>query len=643
MSENESQNNNRKSNSENNSKNDEIQTKKLDDKTSEEKQDEALTPEEKKARRKKIIRTSIIVLIIIGLTIGVSFFGPANMTPGEYQVTLTIDTPSDTFSVNFNITMAEQANIENIEYYLPSGSENTNCVIIAQQAYQASTNSKIEFRVGLIDSTNSSIESIELSYITGRIVGKDIDRKIRPTKIEDTYSRTLEDELTTAYFSMAVPFKAGIALGLLVLIAGLWISEIVPTIIGSFIVPIAVVVFGISNAGAALSSFFEPVIALFFGGFILAEALKKHNIDRRLALGIISNASIKPPILLLLMMGLSAFMSMWMSNTASAAVMVPIAIAMVDQIESGGKSSNNKRGGFKKALVLGIGYAATTGGIASIIGTPANPIAVAGLEKVGINISFLKWFAYGLPFVFIMLIIIWGYLLVVFKPKVPKEKLEKAKIVFQDDLKNMGKMQWKEWATISVFLITIGLWLTSQWHGISSGIIALVAVVLIFAMGILDPKDVKKINWNALFLFGGGLSLGEALIATGIGDWIASNMGIIEGKHYILIALIVGGISLIVTAVASNTASAAMLVPLVIPIAFSLGIDPILLALVTAIGSSVDYALVFGTPPTMISYSTGYFKVKEIFRIGFILDLIGIALLSTVSVLLWALFGIISV
>jgi sodium-dependent dicarboxylate transporter 2/3/5 len=610
----------------------------------------ALTPEQKKAKKKKIIRTSIIIVVILGLTIGASFVGPSNMEPGQYQVKLAIDLGYQTADVYFNITMAETANSASIEYYKPMGSSGNSTVIVANQAYKSSTHSKIEFKVGFVDSANNSI-AIDLTQIKGNINGEGMDRKIRPIKIQTIYSTSIGDDITVAYFSMMVPFKAGIAMALLVLIAGLWITEIVPTIVGAFLVPIVIVIAGISTTGEALQPFFDPVIALFFGGFIIAEALKKHNIDRRLALGIVSRASIRPSVLLIILMAVSAFLSMWMSNTASAAVMVPLAIALVTQIEEGGKEKDTT--GFKKALVLGIGYAATTGGISSIIGTPANPIAVEGLADLGpeFEISFLKWFAYGLPFVFIMIFVIWGYLMIIYKPKVSKESLADAQIVFKEDLKKMGKMKTKEWITVVIFLVTIALWLLAKplntWTGgiikLSSGIIALIAVVLIFATNTLKPKDVKTINWNALFLFGGGLTLGEALEATGIGDWIASNMGIIEGKHFILIALIVGGISLLVTAVASNTASAAMLIPLVIPISQSLQIDPRLLALVVAIGSSIDYALVFGTPPTMISYSTGYFSVREIFKVGSILDIIGILLLSTVSVLLWVGFGLISV
>lgn len=603
-----------------------------------------LTPEEKQERKKKLIRKSVIAFVLIGVAIGVSFLGPANMEPGQYQVRLTF---SDYNDVIFDINMAASADTTTFEVFRSLSVSGNSCIIFTDQTYKSSTHSKVEYRVGILDNANNSIQNLELNLISSNINGAGMDRKVRPTKIETIYSIELEKNIDVIYFSMAVPFKAGVAIGLLVIIAGLWISEIVPTIVGAFLVPIVVVIAGISSTGEALQPFFDPVIALFFGGFIIAEALKKHNIDRRLALGIIGNAKFRPSTLILVLMSVSAFLSMWMSNTASAAVMIPIAIALVTQIERGGKEKNLS--GFRKALILGIGYAASTGGIASIIGTPANPIAISGLADVGVEISFLKWMGFGLPFVLIMLFIIWGYLLLVFKPKISKESLSEAQIVFRDDLKKMGKMNKKQWITVAIFIFTIVLWLMAtplkNWTNgviaISSGIVALIAVVLIFGFNLLEVKDVKNVNWNALFLFGGGLSLGDALVATGIGDWIASKMGIIEGKHFIVIALIVGGVSLLVTAVASNTASAAMLIPLVIPIAISLQIDPTLLALIVAMGSSIDYALVFGTPPTMISYSTGYFSVKEIFRVGSILDIVGIIVLSTVSVFLWIAFGLI--
>ena len=262
-----------------------------------------LTPEEKQARKKKIIKTSIIAVVIIGLTIGATFLAPTNMKNGQYQTQLSINYSGQEFLVTFNLTMADNANTAQIEVYTPLGATDNSCIIILNSAYKASTNSKIEFRVGILDNTNNTIENIELNFIKGTIFGEGFERKIRPTKIETVHSSLFDDDVTTVYFTMTVPFKSGIALGLLVIVAGLWITEIVPTVVGSFLVPIVVAVAGISSSADALQPFFDPVIALFFGGFIIAEALKKHDIDRRLALGIVANATKRPAFLLLILMG----------------------------------------------------------------------------------------------------------------------------------------------------------------------------------------------------------------------------------------------------------------------------------------------------------------------------------------------------
>ncbi len=606
------------------------------------------SPDEKKSRNKKAIKMSIIAAVIIGLAIGIYFVSPSNMEPGQYQVDLTFTLSSNEFAVSFNITMASEAKTTKNELITPLGSSGKSCIIIYNQAYKSATNSKIEFYVGVLNETNQPLLSFELQDVSGIIIGQDIDRNLRPTELKTTKSNTLSIDVIVAYFSMTVPYKAGISMPLLVIVAGLWLTEILPTIIGALLVPIVVALTQISPASSALQPFFDPVIALFFGGFVIAEALKKHNIDRRFALGIAAYSTSNPNLLLLIFLAFTAFLSLWMSNTAVAAVTVPIAIALVDQIQKNETNEKNVSG-YRKALILGAGYAATIGGIGTIVGTPSNPIAVASLAKVGQNISFLQWLGFGLPVVIIMVIVLWGHLLLMFRPKVSRESMRIAQISFKQDLKKMGKMNKKQWATIIIFLLTIIMWLLEEpvkkWFGgklsLNSGIAALVAAVLIFAFNILEPKEIKNINWGALLLFGGGLCLGNALVSTGIGDWVASNMGIIEGQHIIVIALVLAGIGVIVTAIASNTASAAMLIPLVIPIAVGLNVDIRLLAVIVAISTSIDFTLVFGTPPTLISYSTGYFKVKEIFKVGSILSLIGLAILSTVMIYIWKLFQLI--
>ncbi|MBN1328748.1 MAG: DASS family sodium-coupled anion symporter [Candidatus Heimdallarchaeota archaeon] len=607
------------------------------------------TPEEKKTRNKKAIKMSIIAVVIIGLAIGVYFVSPPNMEPGQYQVDLTFTLSSDEFAVSFNITMASEAKTTKTELISPLGSSGKSYIIIYNQAYKSATNSKIEFYAGILNETNQPFLAFALQDISGKITGENLDRTLRPTEIKTIRSSSLSLDARTAYFSMAVPYKAGISMPLLIIVAGLWLTEVLPTIIGALLVPAVVALTQISSASSALQPFFDPVIALFFGGFIIAEALKKNNIDRRFALGIAAYSTSNPNLLLLIFLAFTAFLSLWMSNTAVAAVTVPIAIALVDQIQ---KNEKNEKSviGYRKALILGAGYAATIGGIGTIVGTPSNPIAVASLAKVGQNISFLQWLAFGLPVVIILVIVLWGHLLLMFRPKVSRESMRTAQISFKADLKKMGKMNKKQWATIAIFLLTIVLWLIEEpmkkWFGgrisINSGVAALIAAILIFAFNILEPKEIKNINWGALLLFGGGLCLGNALVSTGIGDWVASKMGIIEGQHIIVIALVLAGIGVVVTAIASNTASAAMLIPLVIPIAVGLNVDLRLLAVVVAISTSIDFTLVFGTPPTLISYSTGYFKVKEIFKVGSILSIIGLVILSTVMIYIWKLFQLIT-
>ena len=200
----------------------EKEIKEEEDSSPDKKTKKSLSPEEKQARKKKIIRTSIIAVVIIGLSIGASFLGPSNMVPGNYQVQLTIDYGGTDYSIDFNITMASSANTDRIEYIEQLGSTNYSCIFISNKAYKSSTHSKVDFRVGLLDNNNDSIQDIELTSLTGIIYGENMERKIRPTEIQEVNSVELNDKVTVTYFSMAVPFKAVLPK---VINAGSWISS----------------------------------------------------------------------------------------------------------------------------------------------------------------------------------------------------------------------------------------------------------------------------------------------------------------------------------------------------------------------------------------------------------------------------------
>jgi sodium-dependent dicarboxylate transporter 2/3/5 len=216
------------------------------------------------------------------------------------------------------------------------------------------------------------------------------------------------------------------------------------------------------------------------------------------------------------------------------------------------------------------------------------------------------------------------------------ELLKKAQSEGLSEIKRQEHLTLDQTIVSLIFVFIIGMWLTTQFHGISASVVAVMGAILFFFTGQIKREDLQEISWPTLITFGGGLSLGYVIIETGLADFIASKLSLLSSLSIVMTTTIIALIALILTAVASNTASAAILIPIVIPLAIVLGINPILMAILVAITCSLDFAMVIGTPPTMLAYATGLFKVKDIFKIGIVLDLIG---LIVVLVLSWTLFG----
>jgi sodium-dependent dicarboxylate transporter 2/3/5 len=428
------------------------------------------------------------------------------------------------------------------------------------------------------------------------------------------------------------PVDTAVVLGLLGLVVILWVTEAIPLFVTSLLVPIVLVAARVGTAKAALGQFFNPIIALFFGGFLLAESMHRVGLDRRIATTIVAKAGRSPATLFGAMLAVSAFLSMWMSNTAATAVLVPIAIAVTAPLH---------HLGYRKAMVLGIAYAATIGGVGSLVGTPANPLAAEFLGTfVGREITFVGWFAFGLPLVVLFLPVMGAYLWWRSSVNVAPDAFAEARRLAREEHARSGPVTKDQKIVLAVFAGTMALWLTQQWHEIHPGIVALITVVALALLGKVRTADLGRISWTALLTFGGGLTLGVFLVTSGTSDWVATRMAGLAGLPHLLALGAVAFLALGLTAVASNTATAAMLVPLSIPLAGVLGMDPVLLVVVVAIASSIDFALVIGTPPTMIAYSTRLFTTRQIFRTGIVLDLIGIVILVTVVVWFWGLIGL---
>ena len=428
------------------------------------------------------------------------------------------------------------------------------------------------------------------------------------------------------------PNNAAVVMAVLAAAMVLWISELVPLFVTSLAIPVVLAVAEVGSAGDVLAPFFDPIIVLFFAGFLLARALQRCGLERRFAVEIVASMGGSPIRLYLALIGLAAFLSMWMSNTAAVTVLMPIAMAVTEPIGSVS---------YRKAVVLGIAYAATIGGVGSLIGTPANLIAVTFLERLSDRvISFAEWFRLGLPVVVIFLPLMAVYLWIVSRVRVDLSRTEEAAEQATAHRRTLGPFSRAESEVLVVFLAVMAAWLTQAHHGVSPGVVALGGAVVLFFMGRIEVDDLGQISWPTLLTFGGGLTLGLFMVASGTSDWLATRLGGLEGWSRLPALAVVALVALGLTTVASNTAAAAALIPLAAPLAMLLGIDPVVLVVAVAVATSLDFALVIGTPPTMMAYSTGVVSTREILRKGSILDLIGVAVLILVAMWVWPLLGL---
>ena len=404
------------------------------------------------------------------------------------------------------------------------------------------------------------------------------------------------------------PQGSGVVLALLGAVVVLWVTELVPLFVTSMAIPLVLLAGGAASAGAAVSPFAHPIIVLFFAGFLMAEAMTRVGLDRLAAATVVSWAGRSPLMLFSAMLTGSAFLSRWMSNTAAVTVLIPVALAVA---EPTGSAS------YRKAIVLGIAYASTVGGVGSAIGTPANPLAIEFIDDLtGRQIGFAEWFLFGLPMVFLFLPLLGVYLWRISGVSVDRQRFDSAVLAARSEMEATGHLTGTQVQVLGVFALVMAGWLTQTVHGQATGMVALAGAVLLALMGRIRPVDLTRISWPTLITFGGGLTLGVAMVRTGTSDWLVTRLGgLVDLPTPVAIASVAAA-ALAFTTVASNTAAAATLIPLAIPLAGLIGIDPVVLVLVVALASSIDFALVIGTPPTTLAHDTGLFTSGEIMAKG---------------------------
>jgi sodium-dependent dicarboxylate transporter 2/3/5 len=429
-----------------------------------------------------------------------------------------------------------------------------------------------------------------------------------------------------------------------------WVGEPVPLPVTSLLGPALAVFLGVAGARDAFAPFGDPVIFLFLGSFLLAEALRVHGLDRRIALAILAAPGVAAsPVRLRVAVALvTAGISMWISNTATAAMMLPIALGLVRALAAAGSTES------PRALMLIVGMAASLGGMATPVGTPPNMIALGVLGRQGgTALGFLPFMAIGVPLSLALL----GITLSAVRWLVPKPKVA-ADVSSYVTSERRALPPWGagQWACATAFALAVTLWLAPGVLALVTGsrglawleesVVAVAAAVLLFLWPVGDRsaltwEDGKRIDWGTLLLFGGGLALGKMMFDTGLAAFVgraaveATGVSTLWGLT--ALALIT---TIVLTEIASNTATVTMLAPLVIALATEMGVPVVPPLLAVAFGASMGFMFPVGTPPNAIVYGTGLVPLTAMMRIGVMVDILGFFVILAVLRVLCPLMGL---
>ena len=424
-----------------------------------------------------------------------------------------------------------------------------------------------------------------------------------------------------SYYILPYETNANKGIAVLIFIAIMWFTEAVHITVTALMVPLLAVLLGFPDMDIkkAMSSFSDPIIYIFFGGFALATGLHMQKLDRKIAVWLISLSRGNMKVAIGMLFGVTAFLSMWISNTATAAMMLPLALGMMDHID---REKDRKTFVF---VLLGIAYCASIGGLGTIVGSPPNAIAAKALD-----LDFVGWMKMGLPMMLLILPLMLVSLYVILRPDFSQ------RVEVKDE-----HIPWTLHRVIAmlIFVAAAFAWIFSAQikdaFGISNPdtVIALAAAVAVVVLGVARWKEVaRNTDWGVLMLFGGGIALSNLLQSSGaseaIGQQLATTFVL---AHPLVVIFAVATFIIFLTEVTSNTAAAALLVPIFASVATQMGLPKEVMVFVIGIGASCAFMLPVATPPNAIVFGTGLIQQKEMMRVGFLLNI-----LCVVLVALWA-------
>lgn len=443
------------------------------------------------------------------------------------------------------------------------------------------------------------------------------------------------------------------------LMAAWWITEAIP-LAATALIPVALFpVFGIVDGKTISAMYFNHLIFLFIGGFLMAFAMERWNLHRRIALKILIFFGISPGRILLGFMLATWFLSMWMSNTATAMMMVPIALSIILKLEEA--LGNKKIGRYSIGLLLGIAYSASIGGIATLVGTPPN-LSFARIISIVFpemkEISFADWFIFALPVSILLFISAWVLLFILYRPNSKWTDLHTNE--FRKEHNLLGKPKLEEQIVFTLFVILAGLWIFRSGFSIQSfeiqgwsnlfntpayindGTVAIFIALLLFVIPsktkrgerIMNWETANRIPWNIVLLFGGGFALAKGFVDSGLSVWFGEQLAGLANVEPIILTMANVTMMSLLTELTSNVATTEMILPILAGLSVTIKLDPLLLMVPATLAASLAFMLPVATPPNAIIFGTNRITIKDMVKTGILLNIIGI-IISTLVMYFW--------
>ena len=435
--------------------------------------------------------------------------------------------------------------------------------------------------------------------------------------------------------------EATAALAIALWVGTWWVTEAVPIAVSALLPIVLFPLTGALDLGTTTAAYGHKYVFLYLGGFLLAIAIEKVNLHRRIALFIIASIGTRMRMIVLGFMVATAFLSMWISNTATSVMMLPIGLAIIAQYRDHPDTPENEHTQFGKMLMLAIAYSASIGGIGTLIGTPPN-LVLAGIVKelYGVEIGFLEWMLLALPLSILLLALCWVYL-TRFAVKLKADDFTGGVEEIKRQREALGPIHRDEKKVGIVFLLTAVAWISRSFllspilPAIDDTIIALSSGIALFVIrgsngkgAILSWDDSKRIPWGILILFGGGLAIAQGFKDTGFAQWFAEQLITLEFLPLIVMTLVLVAAINFLTEITSNLATTAMILPVLAPLAAAMGVHPYIFMIGATLAASCAFMLPVATPPNAVVFGSGYVSMKDMIRAGLGLNLISILLIT---------------